>query len=311
VTDDGSFERELRAMLARRDPGPGRGNLADRVRAEIARAPRSGRLNLIGRAAAAGAAMLAAATVLLVVVVVTRPIGTGPGSSPGPAPVAPYVLRAGDGLVDGDHPPIVQAIAVLLAVLGLILVVREVPNRWYRVAAAVGMLVLGLAVSTVGRSDALQFVDGFFGVQPAGNASPDSSGMVVGVTGDAAFSVRLTVTNTTGLPLEIEGLQPGPTLEIDGSSQPRLVGLGLLPASADPAEVRMFEPTSVPAGGRAELEILGMAGACAAPDLVQNGGRFASFEEIEIVYEQLTIWHTASIRLPEAVVIPESGATCP
>jgi hypothetical protein len=298
-------------MLARRDPGPGRGNLAARVQAEIGRAPRSGRLVLIGRAAGAGAAMLAAAAMLIVIVVVTRPIGTRPGSSPGPAQVAPYVLSAGDGLADGARPPIMQAIAGLLAVVGLVLVVRGAPNRWFRVAAAVALLLIGLPASTIGRSDALQFVDGIYGVQPGGDASPDTSGMVVGVTGDATFSVRLTVTNTTGLPLEIEGLQPGGTLEIDGSSQPRLVGLGLLPANDDPEGIRAFEPTSVPAGGRAELEILGMAGACAVPDLRQNGGRFSSFEQIEIVYEQLTIWHTASITLPEAIVIPETGASCP
>jgi hypothetical protein len=298
-------------MLAARDPGPAPAGLATAVRARLDadRGPR--RLWSIGRLAAATAGVTGLATVLVLALVVARPLPTGPGSSPLPSATGPYTIQPGDGVVTGEYYPIAQTIAALLAFASLFVVARTSADRRAIIGASLGMALIGLAAASIGTSDAIAFVGGGSGVTPSGDGPPDSPGMYVSVTGDRPFVLILTVTNTSRLPLTIEGLPEQGLLLANGQTQPRLVGLGRLPRCCDAGSIERFRPVTLEPGGAVDLAIGGMAGSCAIPPGGPTDGQFSSFETIPIVYEQLTIRHTAEVTLPEPVVVRASGAVCP
>ena len=311
MTDDEALERDLRAMLAARDPGPAPTVLATVVRSRLHsdRGPR--RLVAIGRWAGTAAVLGAVAAILILAVVAARPISISPGSTPLPTPAQPYSIQPGDGVVAEDHVPVGQAVAGLLAFAALFVAVRISTDRRARIGAVLGIALIGLVALSIGTSDAIGFDGGSSGADPSGPGSSNPPGTYVAVTGDRPFTVTLTVTNTSRLPLTIEGIPEQGTFTVNGRTQPRLVGLGLLPVCCDPAAMQPFEPTTVQPGGSVDLAIGGMAGDCAIPADATGASRFASFDQVPIVYEQLTIWHTANIRMPEAVVVPASGADCP
>jgi hypothetical protein len=308
------FERDLRAMLAGRDPGPAPASLAIAVHDRFAESRRLPRPTMAGRAVGGAALLASIAAVLVLTLIVARPpTSVGPGAQPSPSLAGTYTIGAGDGVVTGDWYPVAQ-IAVALVVLAVLLrLYVTTAARWRRAASVIGVLVLGFVSYTIPTSDAIGFVDGVDGVDP-GRATPDNqSGLYVNVTGDQPFTLSLTVTNTSKLPLDVEGLvEPRPS--VPGEIElPRFVGMAVIPdVSVDltTAPVTPFQPVTLAPGGSVSLAIRGMAGSCAIADPAAGNGTFEGIDDVGIVYEQLTLRHTASVVLPETVVIATAGGPC-
>jgi hypothetical protein len=310
MTDD-TLERDLRDLLARRDPGPARAALGAGIRARLAdEAARPRRLpRRLSEAAMSGAAV---AAVMLLALVVFRPPGVGPGSSPPLVPGQPYVLRAGDGVVDGPAPPVVQAALALLAIVALIATALTRRERRTRILAwLAGLTVLYVSLSAAGAT-ALAFRNGMYGVDPGRVPDGLEPGMYVAVEGDRPFTLSLTLTNVSSLPLTIVGLE---RTEVAGGADgrtlvPRFVGLAVrtetAPGRTEPAP--LGRATLQPNEER-DFAILGLAGACSLATPGPDGQAGYELATVSIVYEQLTVERTARVALPAPVVITTSG-TC-
>jgi hypothetical protein len=313
MTDDATFERDLRAMLAARDPGAAPVALASTVRARVGSDGVRARFDGPRRVLNAVAIMAAAAAVLVLAIVVARPPATGPGGSPAPEATGPYVVQPGDGVIGGEDLPRIQAVLAMLASVALITIAVRTSDRRIRVAAILGSLAIVLVAATIGTSDAIGFRDGAYGVQPGRNGPEGDPGMYVAVTGNSPFTLLLTVTNTSRLPLEITGI---PADGAEGAEPPsphlpRFVGLGLLPDDVvDSSAVGPFHPVSLPPAGSVNLAFLGLAGDCAVLSPGPDGQAGYQIATVRLVYEQLTIRHVADIVLPQPVIITIPGQ-CP
>ena len=134
------------------------------------------------------------------------------------------------------------------------------------------------------------------------------------MTGDQPFTVVITVTNESRLPLDLLGL-PEPAILQVGADQlailPRFVGMAWLPGpDKRPSAAEPFHVVTIAPGESADLAILGMAGSCAIPTVGPDGQGGYTFESVDLVYEQLTIVHTQAFTFPEPVEITTSGH-CP
>jgi hypothetical protein len=310
MIDDARLEADLRTMLGRRDPGPAPSSLVDFVRDVIA--VNDSRPRWMQRIEPAVHAVSALGIVGLAAFAFLFLFGTvqmrGPGAtSPPPAPV-PYVLAAGDGVVAGDGAPVLQVGLGIALVVTFGLVALTTASRRRRIAATLAALVVVLVGLSIGTSDAVGFVNGGYGVDPGRTSPSPTEAMSVAVNGDGPFTMLLTVTNTSRLPLEIRGVPALPVEASAGSmpSRPRFAGLGLLGADFDPNGLQRFHPVSLEPGQEANLLFLGLAGSCAIAEPEANGTAY-ELPVVELVYEQLTIVHTARIELPSPVVISTKG----
>ena len=310
MTGDATFERDLRAMLAARDPGPAPARLAGTVRDRLDADRPSNRLASIRRGAGA-ALVAAAAAALILAIVVARPIAIGPGATPLSTPGAVYTIPPGAGVVADAQVPFFQVLAASAAVGFLVWRYMHTRRRWVRVASALGVLAIGFVVVRVGTSDAIAFATGEYGVDPGRVGPPDTPGMFVAVSDDSTFTMVLTVTNTSRLPLEVRGLVKDHAFAFDTGRilVPRFVGLGLRGEPVThPPRLEPFEPFVLHAGEQRDVVFLGMAGACAIPSVGPEGQAGYTLETVQIVYEQLTIEHAATVELTEPVVITTPGS---
>ena len=300
------FERDLRAMLARRDPGPAPASLLRRVEAE--RETTSRRLRGLpgGLMWVASATVTAAVALALVLALWQRPVTTGPGASPSPGTAA-ETLRAGDGAADGNFVPLAQ-VAVGLFILGtLVRTAFKARSRPLSLAATVAAIGVIWVAATIGNSDALVHESGISGVIPPSSEQDDQPGTFLGVKGNVPFHVLLTVTNTSRFPLVLEGFVPRPAPPDLPQYGPRFVALGMFPPqSAVIEDARPFLPTRIEPGGMLDLVLLGMAGDCALPvpptrPSGETGGGFSSISTVELVYDQLSFVHTQAVVLRDAV----------
>jgi hypothetical protein len=318
MTDDATFERDLRAMLTARDPGPAPAGLAFVVRERIRSDQQPRRIARWGAWIGAAGAVAATAAVFIVALWVANPVGPGPGPGASLTPDAtpPYVMQAGDGVVTGEHVPLFQGLAALIAFAALLLVAIRTKGKRQGIAAALGSLVIAFVVVTIGTSDALVFRDGVYGVTPYRTVSDGEPGLYVAVTGDQPFHLVLTVTNGSRLPLDLLGLIEPESLRAgpDGVSPvlPRFVGIARLPDwDVVLTSAQSFERVTIPAGAQVTVAVLGMAGVCALPAAGPDGQGGIDLEHVGLVYEQLTIVHTQDFTLPEPVKITTSMNGCP
>jgi hypothetical protein len=301
------FERDLRAMLARRDPGPAPATLIHRVEAERQSAPRRFGGLPAGLVWLASASLTAVVALALVAALGQRPAPIGPGASQ--APAAPSTgLRVGDGAADGSFVPLAQA-AVGLVVLGILARIafraRSRPLAIGATLAAVGVIWVALNLS---HSEALVHESGISGVVPASSEQDDEPGTFLGVRGNVPFHVSLTVTNASRLPLVLEGFVPSPVYSDLPQLGPRFVALGIYPPAADQTidDAPPFRPMRLEPGGMVDLVLLGAAGDCALPvpptrPNGEVGGGFSSISSVDLVYEQLTMIHTQAVALRDPV----------
>jgi hypothetical protein len=305
MTDDAALERDLRAMLAARDPGPAQATLVTAIRTQLAEDRAPTRLIRSARSAASAAGLVAIAAAIIFALVVARPVVIGPGSTPPPEAVVPYVLKAGDGLADPLFVPFFQAIAWLAVLIGLAIMAFRSHRRFVTISATLAIVGWVWVGANAGTSDALTIGGGTWALNPSSSQQPDEPGEFLGVDGDQPFHVILTVTNASRLPLELRGLAPSDNRELsDPPMVPGFVALGSFPTRDIVMEqVRPFAPVTVPPDGSVDLVLLGMAGSCAlsVPPPGRTGGGFTSLESIDLVYEQLTIVHTERLPLEERI----------
>jgi hypothetical protein len=310
MIDDTTFELDLRAMLAARDPGPPGLELAFAVRARLENDHESPRLLAVPRLAATAASLAAIVAVLILAIVVARPSAVGPGATALPSPAVPYAFQPGDGVVKGDDYPVAQLLGALVLFSGLGRVLALSKIRWRRASAGLGIVILILVAATIGTSDAIGF-GGFSAMSPVRSGpaeigSGDLTGTYVDVTGDSPFRMLLTVTNTSLLPLELEGI-PEATIRPGTIAYPRFVGLAVpaepsLSLSAMPIP---FAPVTLEPGASIDLALLGLGGQCTiSPTDPSTAGR-TWIDHVDIVYEQMTIRHSASVALAEPIYFSE------
>ena len=302
-----SFERDLRAMLVRRDPGPAPASLVRRVTTDREAAPRRFRGLSGGLMWVASAAVTVAVALALVLALWQRPVTTGPGASPGPS-TAVETLRAGDGAANGNFVPLAQVavgVIVLSAFVRAALSARSRPVSLAATIAAIGVLWVAL---NIGNSDALVHESGVSGVIPPSTEQDDQPGTFLGVKGNVPFHVLLTVTNTSRFPLVLEGFVPRSAPPDAPQYAPRFVALGMFPNSQTSLieDAIPFRPTRIEPGGMLDLVLLGMAGECALPvppirPSGETGGGFSSISTVDLVYDQLSFVHTQAVVLRDAV----------
>jgi hypothetical protein len=303
------FERDLRAMLARRDPGPAPATLIHRIEAERQSAHRRFGGLPAGLVWLASASLTAVVALALVTALGQRTAPIGPGASPALA-ASGAILQTGDGAADGSFVPLAQA---ALGVIVLSVLVRVVVTSTYRpltvaaTLAAVGVVWVALNIS---NSDALVHESGVSGVVPASSDQDDQPGTFLGVRGNVPFHVFLTVTNASRLPLVLEGFVPSPVRPDLPQLGPRFVALGFYPTvpPALPEAALPFRPTRLEPGGMVDLVLLGMAGECALPVSPirpngETGGGSSSITSVRLVYDQLTMIHTQDVELRDPVNI--------
>ena len=180
------IDRAIRAAFASRDPGPAPAGLALRIRESRAaeRGPIRGGVEAVcpsprGRRARDRRRRSC-----------DRPHGHaasrgGPGASP--APATPYAIQPGDGVVRGEYLPVFQALVCALVLGALVAIGARNSDRRVRTPAAVATLGILLVATSIGKSDALEFASGGYGVQP-GRAAPEGEpGMYVAVTGNSQY----------------------------------------------------------------------------------------------------------------------------
>ncbi len=311
MSGDAGIDRDLRAMLANRDPGPAPARLAASVGARLAAERGTRRETLLERLTVVATAVTMVAAGLILLVVVNRPISISPGAAP--LPTLPYTIQPGDGVVHGEDVPVFQVLFGGIVLIGLATILATTAARWKRIGAALAMLMVAFVALTIGMSDAIGFASGIDGIERGRNPPDGQAGIVVGVVGDRPFTMYLTVTNTSRLRLEVEGLAEPPTFLPPMVVQPRFVGLGIIPdVSVDLTDAPRapFRPVTLEPGASLDLAVLGMAGQCAISPPSLAGVGYTWLDHIGIVYEQLTIRHQASVALPEPVKIAEPDA-CP
>jgi hypothetical protein len=311
MTDDTAFERDVRAMLAARDPGPAPTHLEVVVRGRLMESPRRSR-----RGPAIGWALGVAALAILAVVVLRArgaigllPIDPGTGAA---TPTTFDPTATGSGLVDrpSDVFPVWFIVAAAIVVGGYAAV--RIRRRWPRLgaiglAAAVGLGAYGLGTAPFveWRTGAYKFgqgweettspQDGTF-VEPP---ERDQATFAVGPGGILTYGFD--VTNSAKVPITILGVAPDAGARAWGVVN----AVGLLDDSdmfdiSQPDHTHRFSPIQVEPDQRVFLIVAGRAAACALPPGSPpdpNGGG-ASFASVDVVYEILGLRRVTAVDLP-------------
>jgi hypothetical protein len=308
MTDD-RLERDLRQFLLARDPGRVPASLHVAVSAVPNTAPVSSIRGFLGRALPP----LAAAAVLVVLMTVLASIRLGPfdgaGATPeiGPTPSSLPSLVAGDGVTAVVSPPLLHLALAGAALIGLGVGAARARRRPVGYAAVTAILGLVWIGSMIGTSDALAQGTGAFGVDPFMERPPGfERGVFVRAEGDNEFRVLVGITNDSRLPLDLVGVVPGAVEMPDQDRIPRIVGLGYLPDDdcCLPSRARAFTRLHLDPGESIQLVVLGRAGRCATTT-VEVGASL--IDSLPLVYEQLTLLHTAAVPLEEPVSILNDG----
>ncbi|HET7704007.1 MAG TPA: hypothetical protein VFK35_11450 [Candidatus Limnocylindrales bacterium] len=241
------------------------------------------------------------------VALAVRPEVVGPRAAPAPDPTDPYVMQPGDGVVTGEHVPLSQALAGVIAGGVLFVVAVRTTDRRKRIAASLGVLTLILVATSIGPPNALAFTGGGYGLTPSRSVPEDQPGMYVAVTGNRPFTLVVAVGNTSRLPVELIGLASsdvGLATNSELDHLPRFVAMANLPQTAlDGRYATRFERTTIEPGDFANVALLGLAGTCSIPAPAPEGQGGYLIESVNLVYEQLTITHTQAFQLPVPVVI--------
>ncbi len=212
-------------------------------------------------------------------------------------------LQPGDGVVKGLESPAPQVLVAVIFIAFLIGVAWRWPTRRLRIVAIVGVVAILAVGWTIGRSDALGFRSGAFAVQPSRADTSGTSGMIVAANADGPFTLLLTLTNTSALPLDLLGLPDSVAVDAVSPYPPRFVGVGILdPKLFDSSSARPLKRVTVAPGEQIDLAFLGRAGPCATATGSSDSGY--SLDRVKLAYEQLSLVHVQEVVLPEAVVVP-------
>ena len=225
----------------------------------------------------------------------------------GPTPSSLPSLVAGDGVMATVNPSLLHLALAGAALTGLGVVAARAKRRvlgYGAIAAILGIVWIG---SMIGTSDALEQGTGSFGVEPfMERPAGFERGVFVPAEGDAEFRILVGVTNLSRLPLDVVGVAPGESQVPDADRLPRIVGIGYLPWDdcCLPSRARAFTRLHLDPGQSVQLVVLARAGRCASA-AVDVGA--SQINTLPLVYEQLTLPHTAAVQLEEPVSILNDG----
>jgi hypothetical protein len=306
MNDDAVFEAEIRSMLDRRDPGAALASLGEAIVERLRRDRERSRLRARSRPVVNAVAGLAA-VIVLAVIVLGRPggLGTSPGFEPTPSgPSSP--LLEGSGLISSVGPPVRLLALAGAALVGLAVVAARAKRRAIGYVAVTAMLGIVWIGSMIGTSNALGQTGAFGGEPFLERPAGFDSGLFIRADGDDEFRVLVGVINRSGLPLDLVGIARNAADIPDQDRLVRIVGLGYLPDDECclPSRALAFTRLHLDPGELVHLVILGRAGRCATPT-VEAGAM--QIDSLPLVYEQLTVLHTAALQLDEPVSILNDG----
>ena len=321
MSDDERLADNLRAMLARRDPGLARTDLGPElvayVRAQSASAPNERRRRLVE--ALGTVATIAAVVGVAIVLAMPRQTGSldSPGSGSFPANV-PFDPVGGSGLVPREN-----GWPVVLIPLALVLTagwrVRGLVGRGERLYLGAGFVALAIAGVRLATYDSVAWTDGSFAVGPASDArvgEPTARGqtrVTFTVPPEGVLTFGFDVTNTGPLPITLRGLV---------STDPefawgRIGAVGVPPSGEVTAEVerlRPLEPTIVAPGGKLFIVIAGIASPCALgrDNTDDPNSTGAYILPVDVVYDIVGIRRVTAVQLPFEGDIPTrpDGINC-
>jgi hypothetical protein len=325
VTDDGTFERDLRTMLVGRDPGPAPAGLGRSVRARLDAEANARRRPIVARWALGLGSM--AATVAIVVAIAALGLRAGsqpptPGAFPSPAIPAFDPADAGSGIVPYQSDATWIVVAVGAVLVGMILGLRTKRRR-----ILIG-IALAVAATTVGsmRLWTTSFVGFDQGVfesglgwvatieQPDGTTfgPPERPQETFQVAPSGILTFGFDVHNSAVVPITILGLAPEPMFRAWGEVQ--AVGLLRDPERTDihdAANTEPFHPVDVAPNERVFLIVAGRADNCAlAPGSPPDpNGAGASLDRVTVAYEILGIRRVSSVELPFVIDL-RMNSTC-
>jgi hypothetical protein len=302
---DMNVERDLRAMLAARDPGASSAALAVRIRNERAAQLKESRrlpLRLAGIGTAIGAI---AALVLVLAGLATRSSVTNPGSMPSSVPVVgPAAVPIGAGVTAPAGAPILHILALAIVILALGFVSWRTPRKGIAVATALAAVAVGFGVVIFILAQPVGRRAGASGASPVA-VSADGQSLVVLGAGD--FWVETTLTNVSSLSLVIQGLEmrgaAGDVNAMAGITPPGFVGIGLIDGSFGPEGAIPFHTVELAPDASVDVILHGVAGACALPSIPPDGGSTVTFTSVELQIEQLGVTRTVSMPLDQPIGI--------
>jgi hypothetical protein len=305
--EDERLEREVRGLLAARDPGPAPDGLRDRVDrvAETARAGATIRRRL-ARVVVPVLGLAAGVALLLLAAPLLAPPRTGPGAPTTPASTFDPMLQ-GLGLVP---PPALEAEALvvlgLLAVGGLILALAPSgPRRTFVTLMAVVVLGFGgaqvLLTHAASGPAASSGGIGVLNVEQTESVNPYP--VYITAAPGGPFSFGFSVVNAGPLPIRLDGVVADPQVQAGRVEQPTLRavwrGGGANGDVIGPTEP--FAPTELASGEFVFLWLVGTASPCAAgPSFDPAAGQVAmvGMPELRVQYSVLGLPRTTAIRLP-------------
>jgi hypothetical protein len=265
------------------------------------------RRRVVSAAQMAAAAMAVVVLAGLVIVYQSMVVPAELRPTVGPGATGPPVLAPGDGIAPAVGPPLLQLALAAAAVIGLGVLAARATRRLVGYAAVVGIVAIVWIGSMIGTSDALDDGGGAFGVEPFRERPAGfAEGMFVDADGDIEFRIIVGLTNRSQLPLDLIGVAPVVPPAPDADRLARIVGFGYLPNEdcCLASHARPFERLRLEPGGFVQVVVLGRAGRCAT-SAVESGAMV--IDSLPIVYEQLTLRHTAELPLSEPVDIVNDG----
>lgn len=319
---DDRFERDLRAALRARDPGPAPATVFERAAGIRDREP-GARWAVAGRTLSRLGGLVAAATVAVAavgVLLLSRSLGIslevppGGGATPSPIPFDPAI--DGAGIVGGPTGMEVGAITVVAIVAAVIS--SALLKRLLVRGLVLGLLaVLVVATYAFSRWDALDWQGGAWapGIGYVGSDPSAAEGSLGGdpieaelyvVPPNGILTFGLDVHNRAAVPIAILGL----AADHKDLAWGRITAAGMLrdptAYSLAPADTRPFAPLAVEPDGFAFIVVVGRAGPCAT-GRVNSGDEIsasAQLNQLDVVYEMLGFRKQTTIDLPATINLP-------
>lgn len=321
MSGDERLAADLRAVLARRDPGPARADLGaeivGRVRAHAMSVSTERRRRLVE--ALGTIATLAAVVGIAIALTMPRPTGSLGSSDTGSAPAdVPFDPVGGSGLVPREN-----GWPVVLIPLGLIVAagwpVRALVGRRGRLLLGAGFVAVAIVGVRLATYDSVAWTDGSFAAGPARDVhvrEPTPRGqtrVTFTVPPGGVLTFGFDVTNTGPLPITLRGLVPSDPAFAWG----RIGAAGVPPSGDVTAEVerlRPLEPTIVSPGEKLFIVIAGIASPCALGRDNTDDPRAtgAYILPVDVVYDIVGIRRVTAVQLPFEGYIPvrPDGVNC-
>lgn len=328
VRDDERLERDLRAMLEGRDPGPAPASLRDRVdRIPDLKLGRDRPRILSALGSLAGLA--AAAAVLLVVVGHPRGIVAPAGGATPTLPPAFDPAIVGPGLV-GAGVTTENVVGLMLIAGGALIgsAMRIGGRRGFAMIVAVVLVGYGVAQTlTVDIGPGSFSNTGELGTMTVSPPGGSSARDVVYITAAAGkpFVVGVSLSNDGSLPVRLLGLRALDRQDGAGDgSVTAVAGPGVTAAWRDaapegtllsPASAVPLDPIDLEPGAEIVVWLVGRAGPCAfgpaySPSLGNSVG-YAGLPELRVEYSVFGMPRATSLEWPYDVVEPFQQGACP